>query len=344
MPLKIEDIQKDINAKNIILTWTSSTPDITNFKISYALDDRVTDYKVLGYSTNLFFVDTWNYEKTILNHRVTYKIEALNPRGETVDTVVTTSDTIPKTLLQRTMNILRRKAALVLRNSQWTGSAFLFKRRITGVTCPVCFSKDLKASANPVCPECFGQGYVGGFYDPIPTFTLPLQEQVKNRKINEKVATSYDLLKVTMPSFPIAREGDYLYIENEGWFQVTGSTGSAILSKKTATHVVDLTLLDPKDPIYKFPVDKSLSQVSGVSLQVAENSIIIQGSKLIPVFGETKLNIKDTGSNGYAVMYGEHLTHISDTSLAFKSRGEDLPSRFTYRLLINGRLLTGISQ
>ena len=340
--MKLQDLVKDITAKTITLTWEKMPSEATQFEVSFTLDDRVGDYKVLGYTVNPVFTDTWNYDKAILTHRVNYKINALAEDGMILDTLWCSSDTIPSTLLQRTMNILKHKAAIILKNSQWSGEVHILKKRVNGKHCSKCYSRDLKASSNPDCLECYGTGFVGGYYDPIPSFLLPLSEQIKNSQINETVSTSFDLLRGTMPSFPKAREKDYIYIVNEGWFQVTGTTASAILSKKTPTQVIDLTLLDPKDPIYRFPLATKLSKVSSVSVQINEGSVKVMGERLVPVFGETKMMVWDSEGKEYVVYHGTDLRKVSDKELLFKSDKGSPPVIARYRLHLNGLTFTGL--
>jgi len=340
--MKLQDLIKDVTTKTITLTWEKIPPEATQFEISYTWDDRVGDYHVLGYTVNPVFTDTWNYNKTVLTHRVNYKIVALSKDGVTLDTLLCSSDTLPNTLLQRTMNILKHKAAVILKNSQWSGEVHILKKRVNGQHCSKCYSRDLKASSDPDCPECYGTGFVGGYYDPIPSFILPLSEQIKNSQVNEVVPTSFDLLKGTMPSFPKAREKDYLHIKNEGWFQVVGTTSSAILSKKTPTQVVDLTLLDPKDPIYRFPLETKLSKVQSVSIQINEGSTKVIGERLVPIFGETKMMVWDSAEKEYVVYHATDLSKVSDKELIFTSSKKNLPVIARYRLHINGLIFEGL--
>jgi len=145
-----------------------------------------------------------------------------------------------------------------------------------------------------------------------------------------------------MPTFPGVKNGDYIIMENEGRFQVTGGDPKAIISQISPTRIVEMTLLSPIDPIYNYDITDTLSSITEIKSNIEEGSVDITGLNLVPIFGETKLIIWDGDNNEYEVYKGEHLRYISPTRLAFRSSKMFPPSKFNYRLRLNGKVFKGL--
>ncbi len=85
-----------------------------------------------------------------------------------------------------------RKEWLLLRKRAGTGG-WLLKRRLWGDPCPNpdCVDETTGQNFDPNCPECFGTGIAGGFYDPIEYWVL-LNPSQRIRKLdaNQGLITS----------------------------------------------------------------------------------------------------------------------------------------------------------
>lgn len=339
--MKIANVTKNINDKTIFLEWKDVPSKAINYRILYTLDETVVDdWTVVGITSNTFYQDPFNYKNSILNKRIIYKIQALDSTDTVIDELVINSDRLPRELLDRTLNILEYKANVAFRNSNWSDPVYILKKRKSGTRCTNCYSRDMRASSDPECGTCYGTGFVGGYYDPIPTYMLVLQENIKKKAINEYSATSYSDITATFPSFPLVEGGDYVLVEGVGRFLVQDSSTRGILSTKSPTSLVRLHLLDPKDPIYNYDVVDKKSTVKSV---VAENGgITITGTSLIPIFGETKLIIRNLTNREHEVYYIQNATSITDTEIKFKSLRTEVPSHFKYRFRLNGIVFEGI--
>ena len=339
--MKLSNITKSINDKTIFLEWEDVPSKAINYKILFTEDDTIVDnWTLVGVTSNIFFQDSFNYDKTILNKRVVYKIQALDNRDTVIEELIVSSDRLPRMLLDRTLNILRYKANIAFRNSNWSDPVYVLKRRRSGTRCSSCYTRDMRASSKPDCEICYGTGFVGGYYDPIPTYMMELQENIKKRTINEHTATTYADITVASPSFPELNEKDYIILEGVGRFLVQDSSTRSLHSTKSPTSLVRLNLVDPKDPIYKYNIEDKKSTIT--SIKAEDGGIVVEGTRLIPVFGQTKLIVRNTSNREYEVYYIQNAISITDDKIVFKSSKQTPPDHFKYFLRINGIVFEGI--
>lgn len=342
--MKLDNITKNIVGEYIYLSWEDAPSDAVSFNIYYSLNEVISnDWNELGSTSNNYFSDYINFRHSILNQRITYKIEAVDIGDNILDNLIINTDTQDEELLSRTLNVLSRDAEIALRNNQWSRDAFILKPRKSGVFCS-CYSQDLRASAKPTCTDCYGKGYIGGFYDPMHSFAIVLEEQVKRRTVNEKKPTSYDVVTAVMPSFPQVVEDDYVYLKNIGIFQVMRSTTNSVLGSHTPTSLITMSLLKPNNVIYNYPLVDVITTVTNITQDgVDRNKFYVNGDNLIPYFGEFKLILSNqTDLSEYGVYLFDSVDEITNEKITITTDLSEEILTYKYRLRLNGIIFEGI--
>ena len=346
--MKLANVVKNIYSESILLEWYAPPPEAIGFKIYSCSNQAIVPeaWRLLGTTANIFFNDVVNYKNITIVQAIAYKIDAVNSRGEVIDTLIVGSNKTAPTLLQRTLNILKAKARHILGNSQWSFDCFVVKPRASGKRCPNCYSRDLNWAAKPNCPICFGKGYEGGFYAPIPSSLLVRTESTKFKTINDFKPTAYDIVTCTMPSFPLVMEGDYVFVERVGRFIVGKTEINGILSTLTPTMTVTMSLLDGKDQIYKYDLTNTKPTVTAVytGKEGDSDKVYVEGTNLLPGFGLLRLTVRDTDSKEYVVYHPYHLINTTLTKLTFLHSDKKFPpAAFSYRFKLNGEIFEGLS-
>ncbi len=351
--MKLDILVKNIVGKYIHLSWDTVPATATSYRIWYSREEVITnDWEELGTTTNQYYTDYINFDHSILNRRITYKVDALlitppvnpgdDPTETVLDQVIFTTDTQDKELLSRTLNVLSRDAEIALRNNQWSKEAFILKPRKSGTYC-TCWSRDIKASAKPNCPTCYGKGYVGGFYYPMHSYALVLEEEVKNRTVNERKPTTYDVITAVMPSFPQVREDDYIYIKNIGIFFVMKSTTRTVLGSHSPTSLITMSLLKPDNVVYSYPISDTVTTVTSIAQDGATHTdFIVTGTNLMPYFGEFKLILSNVSDySEYGVFLFDKVIAVTDTAITIRTDIAEALSSYSYRLRLNGLIFSG---
>lgn len=339
----LDSIVKNIVGHYIHITWDEAPSETSYFNIYSSEQEVITnDWNALGTTTNNYFSDYTNFDRSILNRRISYKVDALDDTDTVIDTFYFTSDKDDQELLSRTLRVLSRDAEIALRNNQFSEEAFILKPRKSGTFCD-CYSQELRASAKPTCTTCYGKGYVGGFYTPMHSYVIVLTENIKRKTINETKPTSYDVVTAVMPSFPMVVEDDYIYVKNVGIFHVTNSTTRSVLGSHTPTTRVTMSLLQPDSVLYEYPLSEATTEVTSVTQDGSDPSkFIITGTNLVPYFGEFKVIIShESNLSEYGVYLFDSITHVTDTEIKITTDETDVLSSFKYRLRLNGMVFEG---
>jgi len=345
--MKLANLTKNIYSESILIEWYDAPANAIGFKVYCAINNAVgkEEWKLLGTTTNIFFNDTINYKNTVIVQSLAYRIDAIDSAGKGIDTLIIPAGKTAPTLLQRTLNILKTKAKHILGNSQWSFDCFVVKPRVSGKKCGACYSRDLNLSAKPDCQLCFGKGYEGGFYTPIPSSLLVRTENTKFKSVNDFKPVAYDIVVCTMPSFPLVMEGDYIFVEKVGRFIVAKTEVNSILTTLTPTMTVTMSLCDGKDIIYKYSLENTKPSITAVYVGAAPDAdkVFVEGANLIPGFGITRMIVRDTTNDEYVVYHPYHLINTTSSKLVFRDEDKPYPPRiFSYRIRLNGEIFEGI--
>ena len=160
-------------------------------------------------------VDSFNYLDTMpqvetadsravnqlsLGRQIYYKVVAIPPSG--VDHEVGDTKAV-EPFLNHVQKMLRRKLiyeeALALKKLNGVPVAVL-KRMRWGPRCPKCFDKTTNQIVRGNCSNCYGTGFVPGYFTPVITYarrgTSPLNAQVTAQGKTDTVLTQVTLLNI----------------------------------------------------------------------------------------------------------------------------------------------------
>lgn len=185
-----------------------------------------------------------------------YRVSVLPPSG--VSNQTSTVTPVEPKLTDR-FKLLRRKflrdQAILLRKLNGVDVAVLKKRR-WGERCTLCYDKYTKEIVRANCINCYGTGYVGGFYPPIGTLarrgTLPDHKELTPQGLTEVRVT-----QVTMLDAPQVDSDDILvFLQDNRRFIVKDILHTELKTVKVHQKLVVSEL--PRSSIeYRVPVDLS---------------------------------------------------------------------------------------
>lgn len=99
-----------------------------------------------------------------VHYRVTVKL----PSGETIETQEETGPAFADRKMSQYLRKAQRDFRLTLK---FNGTPIVvLKKRRWGVRCAKCTDKRTKEVVRPNCMECWGTGFVGGYWNPVVTF------------------------------------------------------------------------------------------------------------------------------------------------------------------------------
>jgi len=137
------------------------------------------------------------------------------------------------------------------------GNFYLMKKIRSGQLCP--YTDEVRgACKNPRCTECYGTGYLYGYYAPIKikiSFQAPSQE---NESVNRIGITNDDApYQVWCGSYPIIAVGDILVGTNQlgGRYKVISVTQTTYQNLVVSQRVVMQTIA-PTDIAYSIPMER----------------------------------------------------------------------------------------
>lgn len=162
------------------------------------------------------------------------------------------------------MEILRAQQ-LYLKKSEGT-EGFLLKRRLFGAKCDNdCVDHITQEVTNPQCPNCFGSGFIGGYFDPIPCIyaALGLNASHNNLDDGEARGTVNDELRVAarMLAVPQLFENDvWVDKKNDHRWYVHKIQHIAELKGIPIAARVELRFAVFTDPVYSIDIDALLPE------------------------------------------------------------------------------------
>jgi len=351
--MKIDTAYRDPSTGSMFLSWSSFPTASTHFtlELSYhtPLDDA--EWNLIGTTTNTFMSDYMSRKNERFFEERYYRLTALDAADTIVDTLIIPDNVKnDRPIIDHTRNHLLYAARIVLRNKSWSYDAFIVKPRYSGIECK-CFQRELRAPTNPDCPICNGTGFVGGYYSPIPTRVKIHDEQIDQSVANAPIPTSYDHVRLVIPTIVKVFPKDYLVIPDLGYrFICTNSNVDSMVAVKTATQMTQFSRLDLNDPFYRYDIGDFDVQITEVTY--TEDTVIVTGINVFPLFGHIKLVFgKKDGLDGVVLSHYD-LTSSSNEKLIFKytPEGEEPPVNFVtdfdsyeYRLILNIRFFNGVA-
>ena len=316
--MKLLEAVPQVESRTVYLAWADVPENCAGFEI-YLCDrlsddssilDAPEDAEKLGSTTNAFFTDLQFFDSSILRRDKLYLIRALDNSGQVCDSLVVEPMKSSSELVQRRINGANHKAQLFFRNPNWAEPIYILRYKKTGKKCK-CYSQDFGKSKDPTCDICFGGGYVGGFYSPIPSRVMPIRSMISNNKVNSPISGAADIHQLRLPRFPAVYEGDFLYSDSMGIMIVTNSNYNKIRMTATPLISVDAAGLSREHPATKFKFDTLNTSVDCVTTYPG-GKIVIRGKRLIPRLGVVKLYVYN--STDFGALFSAGIMHIKSST------------------------------
>lgn len=268
---------------------------------------------------NAIYDDLLFFDRSILKREIEYVVEALDASGNVVDVLTVRPLQSESKLIRYKLNAANYAAGLFFRNYNWADTAYILRYRQTGQKCR-CYNRDFEASSDPKCEECFGGGYKGGFYTPIPTKILPITQVIKDQDIDEYVPQATDQRQITVPRFPAVFKGDFLVSDRLGYLSIVASSANTIQVDPTPTQMLSAVELGKEHIITKYKFEAFIPRVDGVRFE--DNVVVLYGNNIMPMVGGISLTIDDGPEAVMNIKFNvTSIMSITPTEIRFRAPG-----------------------
>lgn len=294
--MRLVELIPDAQTQTVSFTWEGAPASTVNFRVSYrqrkAPDAAISGETLteMAVTSDPMYDDLKFFQKSILKREIDYIVHALDAGGNIVDTLVIRPMQSESKLIRYKLNAANYAAGLLFRNYNWSDFAYILRYRKTGQKCR-CYNRDFEEAADPRCEICYGGGYVGGFYTPIPTKVLPITQVVKDQDIDEYAPMATDQRQITVPRFPAVFKGDFIVSNRLGYLSVVASSANTIQVDPTPTLMLTVIELGKDHIISKFKFDARIPRVDGVRFE--DNVVVLYGNNIMPLIGGISLVIED---------------------------------------------------
>lgn len=350
--MKLIECVPDASSKSVYLSWSDFPEGVTGFYI-YLYDrkgpgdpqkDVPESAELIGTTSDAFYTDYKYFDSSILRRDYMYLIRAMDTRGSVVDSLSVQPMKSESKLIRQRLNAANYAAQLFFRNFNWAEVLYILRYRKTGKKC-FCYIPDFGKAGNVACEVCYGGGYEGGFYTPIPTKILPISHQRSNKGNYQPEPLVSDQRTITVPRFPAIYEKDLLYSDSMGLLAVTSTSFRAVQSEPTPTIMVTTSALGKEHPAYKFDFDRVRTSIDKIECGNPPGTVKVTGRGLMPVTGTFSLIIKGLSESPERVVLGmKELYEVTETSMLFKSsKILGLGNSFVYSLIMNNQMIEGTS-
>lgn len=347
----ITEAVPDITSRSLFLSWGSAPPDTLMFRV-YRLKrgagaDEVaglTEKAVLiGETTDTFFSDIFYFDELDEEGDLRYRIDALSQITEArpLDTAVISPLDNYTPELAPFINSAEMAANIVFRNRKWSDTAYVLRPRTTGKHCG-CYSPDRGRGKDPDCEKCYGTGFAGGFYTPIPVRYSEIRREKLRREIDEQSPQARDIPLLAVPSTPQIRETDFLATNVYGILSVAKADTTVVRGVRMPTTLLTAVKLNKNSVINRFPITAVSPVVTGIT--TGQNTLTVTGRNLVNVSGTIQLYLTTLDSlSEYASFGPSDLLSTSAYRLVFRGtfKGCTSPS-VKYMLFINNIPVEGI--
>lgn len=326
--MKLTELVPDAQSQTVFMTWRDAPAGTVKFKVfvhrrgspgSAMNEEDLTPVATVDYPS---FNDISFFSRSILKREIEYVIKAVDGNGETLDTLTVRPLQTESKLIRQRLNAANYTAGMFFRNYNWADTAYILRYRKTGQKCK-CYNYDFEEAADPQCTECYGGGYKGGFYIPIPTKILPITQVVKDQDIDEFIPSGTDQRQITVPRFPAVFKGDFLVSDRLGYLSIVQSSANTIQIDPTPTLMLTAIELGKDHIISKYQFNAQVPKVTGVRLE--KGVVIVEGRNIMPMIGGISLVITEGPDAVTNRKFNQtSLLSITPNELRFKAPGLSL--------------------
>ena len=207
----------------------------------------LVSYKVKFHTTNVH-----------LRKNYFYKISCLTIEDETDLDLIESEYLKPEKLNYIWEEAIRRNAWI---RDQGGERVLLFIKMRAGEVCS-CVLRDVKqrthVKPDKDCPICYGSGFVGGFFGPVPVIIAPLTAE--NKISQTERGMKLDLqVETWIGNFPLVTQRDMIVRRNGDRMLIGPVTSVEVHGTLTQQHFT-IENIDPKDVRYQFPIQPLQNQ------------------------------------------------------------------------------------
>lgn len=150
-------------------------------------------------------------------------------------------------------DIIRKETMLQRKRTGTKG--YLFKRRTFGDRC-ACTDPETRQVMDPNCEECFGTGFVGGYYEPFEYWvTMNPTQQLKKLDATQGLITR-NLETVRALAYPVPQQKDFWAHADTNQRFIVSSEITALARHRGIDLILQLRLDERSrsEPIYQVPL------------------------------------------------------------------------------------------
>lgn len=162
---------------------------------------------------------------------------------------------------------ISRKEYLVQRKAtNKTAVGYLLKRRRFGPRCTTCLEWDTQSVQKGQCPECYGTGFIGGYFPGID-YTITMDVSAREFKLDPQIGNRNDIIKLGRAvAYPFTDTNDvFLRRDNGERYFVNQIKNGAEVGGIPIIVFLELRLAPVTDIIYTIPVTGGASSSSNSS-------------------------------------------------------------------------------
>lgn len=346
--MKLLELVPDAQTQSVFFSWEGVPVGTDHFDVYYhrrgapgaVMDDETLNK--FGSTTNAYYNDPVFFTKSILKREIEYVVKAIAANGDVIDTLTVRPMQSESKLIRQKLNAANYAAGIFFRNYNWADLAYILRYRKTGQKCK-CYNYDFEEAADPRCTNCFGGGYKGGFYTPIPTKILPITQVVKDQDVDEFIPSATDQRQITVPRFPAVYKGDFLVSNRLGYLSVVQSSANTIQIDPTPTLMLTVVELGKDHIISKYQFDAYVPKITSVTVE--SGAVVAHGQNIMPLLGTISLVITEGPEAVLNKKFNiTSIMSITSTQIRFRAEGLDLGTAHPevhYRMFLNNMLFEG---
>jgi hypothetical protein len=213
-----------------------------SFGIYYSVSET-GPFKLItpGYITGYAYTFTGNNVNLKYNQPFIF-VEAQGPDGVFVSPMVTTFNQRNLALVQNAALDITRREWVFLRKFAGVPS-LIYKRRVSGKRCPVCWDYKYQKMMTDHCDNCYNTSFEGGYYNPV--YTLAQYDPLSKVEVEMEFGKSEpSRLTAWTTNFPVISPRDLIYRIPDGRMLLVEAIDNTELQSTVVRQILTISELD----------------------------------------------------------------------------------------------------
>ncbi len=193
-----------------------------------------------------------------------YRVQLTTDAGNTYSSLPSNYPSEWTTRDLRIVDELRRKELLLYRKREGVKCWILYRKH-WGEECS-CVDSTTGEVTDPSCTDCYGTGFVGGYYAPHQTYCFIQEAGTAVR--TGRGTTAYNSAQARIVPIPPVCKYDILILEDSDQrLEVTKSKPEAVYKNRVLAQMLELEALDPSHVVYEMTWSGSSDPSKGETAQ-----------------------------------------------------------------------------